>query len=354
MILEDRKIRYRLPTKIVSFGGEIENVDTLLKEKDDQIYLDEVDSDLVKIKGPGYIILDFGEEIAGGVRLLVHYGGKESHKMRCRFRFGESLGEVSSEIGEKNATNHHALRDFENDVTYLSDQSYGDTGYRFLRIDILESEIYHPIKSIYAKEWYRDLPRINNFESEDKLSKQIFETCVHTLDLCMQGRVWDGIKRDRLVWIGDMEPEIHALLHVYGNIPLVEKTLETAVRSNPMPKWINNMPSYSAWFLLIIYDVFKIGKNKEIVKKYETYLKEIIHLGLNRKTNVLLWKQKVKANAKKKLLASWNGFTQVQKDVRQNIKNTSHAITNLWHRNLKNNLKIHKFLFLQDHALEIK
>lgn len=278
MILEDRKIRYRLPTKIVSFGGEIENVDTLLKEKDDQIYLDEVESDLVKIKGPSYIILDFGEEIAGGVRLLVHYGGKETHKMRCRFRFGESLGEVCSEIGEKNATNHHALRDFENDVTYLSDQSYGDTGYRFLRIDILESEIYHPIKSIYAKEWYRDLPRINNFESEDKLSKQIFETCVHTLDLCMQGRVWDGIKRDRLVWIGDMEPEIHALLHVYGNIPLVEKTLETAVRSNPMPKWINNMPSYSAWFLLIIYDVFKIGKNKEIVKKYETYLKEIIHM----------------------------------------------------------------------------
>ena len=38
MEIEKRKIRYRLPTRIVSYGGDIANVESLLKKKDHQIY----------------------------------------------------------------------------------------------------------------------------------------------------------------------------------------------------------------------------------------------------------------------------------------------------------------------------
>ena len=276
MEIENRKIRYRLPVRIVDFKGDIENVETLLKEKDTQIYL--VEYDVLKVKGEGYIILDFGEEIAGGIRILSNLGFNQAGKlMKLRLRFGESVAETCSEIGEKGATNDHALRDFYINIPHLSDECYGDTGFRFVRIDFYaDSEAYHPIKSIYSREWFYDYKPVKQFKSDDKLLNKIYDTCLHTVTLCMQGRIWDGIKRDRLVWIGDMEPEIHAILHAYGDIEVIEKTIETAKLSNPMPNWINSIPSYSAWFLLIIYDIYKYKNDPKYVLKHLDYLNEII------------------------------------------------------------------------------
>jgi alpha-L-rhamnosidase len=37
-----------------------------------------------------------------------------------------------------------------------------------------------------------------------------------TVHLCMQDYLWDGIKRDRLVWIGDMHPEVSTINAVFG------------------------------------------------------------------------------------------------------------------------------------------
>ena len=61
MINEDRKIRYRYPVRIVDHSDNISNVETLLKEKDTQIFLS--DNDLLMVNGPGYIVLDFGNVI---------------------------------------------------------------------------------------------------------------------------------------------------------------------------------------------------------------------------------------------------------------------------------------------------
>ena len=36
--------------------------------------------------------------------------------------------------------------------------------------------------------------------------------------LNMQDCLWDGIKRDRLVWIGDMHPETMSILAVFGAV----------------------------------------------------------------------------------------------------------------------------------------
>ena len=277
MINENRKIRYRYPVRVVAHSDNIHNVETLLKEKDPQIFLS--DNDLLQIDGPGYLVLDFGEEMCGGIRILSHIKDSQTNLSKIRIRFGESVSETYSEIGEKGATNNHALRDF---VTYLpafSDESRGETGFRFVRIDFLEdSKTYHPIKMILAKEIYRDLKTIANFHCQDELLNQIYKTCVRTVSLCVQNRIWDGIKRDRLVWIGDMEPEIHALLKIYGHIQEIDETIETAKISNPMPCWINGIPSYSAWFLLIIYDIYQFDKNPDVVHKHLDYLNQILSL----------------------------------------------------------------------------
>ncbi len=277
MKVESRKIRYRYPVRIIDCSDNLSNVGTLLKEKDDQIFLD--DGDLLTIHGPGYIVLDYGEEICGGIRILSHIKDGQDKLTKIRIRFGESVSETYSSIGEKGATNNHALRDFTTDLPAFSDESRGETGFRFVRIDFLsESETYHPIKMILAKEVYHDLAPIHTFRCEDELLNKIYATAAHTVTLCVQNRIWDGIKRDRLVWIGDMEPEIHSLLHLYGHIEQIDQTIETAKISNPMPCWINNIPSYSAWFLLIIYDIYRFDQKPDIVYRHFDYLNEIIKL----------------------------------------------------------------------------
>ena len=42
-------------------------------------------------------------------------------------------------------------------------------------------------------------------------------------------------KRDRLVWIGDMQPEVLAITDLFGGHPLAEKAIEESVEKNPLP-----------------------------------------------------------------------------------------------------------------------
>ena len=273
MIKEKRKIRYQLPKKVLYKEGNLSNIDNLLKMHGDQINVGE--SEVFSIKGKGYIVLDFGKELCGGIRILTHFDKSPEELYRVRIRFGESVSETFAEIGEKNATNNHALRDFEINLPALSDQTFANTGFRFVRIDFLDENAKCNIKQIFAKEFYRQLPVKQKFVSEDKQVNKIYQTCVRTLDLNIQNRIWDGIKRDRLVWIGDMEIEIKSILHLHGFIPDIEDSLYTAEQANLLPGWMNGIPSYSSWYLLIIYDVYSFTKDKDFVLRHIKYMNEV-------------------------------------------------------------------------------
>lgn len=273
MISEKRKIRYLLPKEILYKEGSFDNEYAILRNQDSQISLGE--SDVLSINGKGYIILDFGRELCGGIRILTSFNGNPDELFKVRLRFGESVSETCAELGEKNATNNHALRDFEVSLPALSDQSFGDTGFRFVRIDFLEDKPYR-IKQIYAKEFYRRLPIVQRYVSKDKLVNQIYNTCVRTLDLNIQNRIWDGIKRDRLVWIGDMEIEIKSILYIHGLIPDIEQSLNTAEKYNQLPGWMNGIPSYSSWYLLILYDIYEYSKDKDFILRHVDYANRIL------------------------------------------------------------------------------
>ena len=94
-------IRYLYPTKIKEVENVI-NADGLFHKKDLQIGLNE--PDIVKFQPNSAIVLDFGKEIRGGVRILT-YETQDIKCVRIRIRFGESLSECFAELGEKNATN---------------------------------------------------------------------------------------------------------------------------------------------------------------------------------------------------------------------------------------------------------
>lgn len=200
---------------------------------------------------PEGILLDFGVEIHGFVQLFIKQI-ENNHKIRVRF--GESAMEAMAEPGFKNAGNDHIRRDNTYDAGFLSMPMFGPSGFRFVRIDLVEPNSVMVLETVKAICTYRDIPYIGSFECNDELLNTIWKTCAYTVHLNMQEFLWDGIKRDRLVWIGDMHPEASVIKAVFGNNECVPKSLDLARDTAPLPAFMNNIPAYSMWWIMIHYN----------------------------------------------------------------------------------------------------
>lgn len=122
---------YIYPVRICKIEG-IENSEALLS-KNDYLQIGLAETEYAVLHCGSSIVLDFGREYCGGVRILTY---QAEGKCKVRIRFGESLGEACAELGEKGASNDHSLRDFEMEPVRYSDMQFGQTAYRFIRLDI--------------------------------------------------------------------------------------------------------------------------------------------------------------------------------------------------------------------------
>ena len=268
---------YLLPTRVVD-GVGIANADTLFINKGLYAtinYNQDEWNQYLKIEGAGsYIILDFGKEMHGGIRMMtnwIYYG-----ECKVRLRFGESLGEVNSSIGEKNAKNAHSPRDFETLICAYADMTLGQTGFRFVRIDLLEDK-YIYFKNIFCENIILSETPIYTYQGCDERIKDIFETAKRTVDLCSSaGYIWDGIKRDRLVWAGDLAPEVMALTAIYGRLPVIENTMDMLTDIAPLPKYMNAIYTYSMWWIIILADYYKEFGCKDYAEKHLPYLTKLV------------------------------------------------------------------------------
>lgn len=245
-----------------------ENAEVLLENKVNQAVISHSNKYATLNEG-GYIILDFGREIHGGINLVVH-GTKDDKNGRIRVVFGESVSETLSKIGEKNATNNHSLRDMIVEVPRLSSNDIGKTGFRFVKIEGLTE--YIRIKSITAVSIYRDIEYKGQFECDNSLINQVWKTGAYTVHLNMQDYLWDGIKRDRLVWVGDMHPETSIISSVFGYDECVTKSLDLIRDENALPEWMNTIPTYSMWWLKIQLDWYYQNGDIDYLNEQKEYI----------------------------------------------------------------------------------
>lgn len=261
-------MRYVYPIKILSAAGA-ENAEVLLQEQTLQIGIGH--TPFVTLSGRSHLLLDFGKELSGGIRILTkHANGK------VRIRFGESAAEACAELGGvKNATNDHSLRDFSVELTKYSDMTFGNSAFRFVRIDTLEEDALFRIKAIVVADNADTRPEIGSFSCDDPLVNEIWSTAAYTLRLCLQnGYFWDGVKRDRLVWIGDLYPEMRAAHCLYGDTPEVLSSLFFAMEETPLPAWVSTIPAYSLWWLINLCDDYAFHGDAERIKPLLPYAKE--------------------------------------------------------------------------------
>lgn len=266
------------PKRIVYKKGQVEMGDLLLKAGIGQADLANREKCILKNSGDGEkasILLDFGKELHGGIEIVT--GMWQSNKpLKVRIRFGESVSEAMSEIGEKGATNDHAIRDFTTLLPWLGKIQLGETGFRFVRIDLEESDVELQLKEVRAIFTYRDIPYLGSFKSSDERLNKIWETGAYTVHLNMQEYLWDGIKRDRLVWVGDMHPEVATINSVFGYNEVVPKSLDLSKEITPLPAWMNGISTYSMWWIILQRDWYMHQGDLKYLKQQQPYLSNLL------------------------------------------------------------------------------
>ena len=270
-----------LPVRVVATFGDVKNSESLLNAKLPQVILKEPDR-ITLSNGDeenAAVILDFGKEINGSLRILgfTATGGSAD----VRLTFGESVSEAMSDVGEKGATNDHTLRDFNTKIMNYSDQTFGETGFRFVRIKLLGKNTTLSLKSVVAVFIYNDIEYKGSFECSDPILNDIYDTCAYTCHLCMQRYLWDGIKRDRLVWVGDMHPEMLTVKTVFGDSDIMTDTINFARETTPSPEFMNGYPTYSIWWLCILWDWYFYTGNKTFLNESKNYALGLIRQILN-------------------------------------------------------------------------
>lgn len=274
--------RYLSPVKILwqntRDAGHIKNLERLLLPGNGQADLANQNMAVLKstpVQKPSFL-LDFGTELNGGLQIVTGmYPGNKP--VRLRVRFGESVSEAMSDIEpNQNATNDHAMRDMEVLVPWLGRLEIGDTGFRFVRIDVLDSPVELQLKEVRAAFRFRDIPYLGSFRSSDTLLNQIWQTGAYTVHLNMQDYLWDGVKRDRLVWVGDMHPEVASISTVFGYNNVVPKSLDLSRDITPIPQWMNGISTYSMWWIIIHRDWYYQNGNLDYLKEQRAYLKQLL------------------------------------------------------------------------------
>lgn len=263
-IVDARVRRYLLPKRIV-WQANAPDMEYLLTE--------EGKTRTLKHAGAmPSLLVDFGREIHGGIH--IENGMTSDHvPVRLRVRFGESVSEA---MGEPN--NDHAVHDQICAAPWYGVTEIGNTGFRFVRIDMVDEGTELELKRLRAVFVFHDATRQGHFECSDERLNQIWQTGADTVHLCMQDMLWDGIKRDRLVWVGDLHPETTVVSTVFGAHDIVPNSLDFIRDLTPLPNWMNGISSYSLWWVLIQHAWFLNHGNRNYLDQQKAYLLELLRL----------------------------------------------------------------------------
>ncbi len=256
----------------VKDSKDVDNAKELLNKKASCVSFktDEVAS---FTKKGAYIVLDFGKELCGSLRFVTRMvkGGVATF----RITLGESLTEAYSSVGEKNATNDHSPRDFEVMISNMSDLTFGMSGFRFARVELLSEDVVW-IKNIFAVSILPFFEKEGYITTSDSELNKIIETAAYTLKLNFQnGYIWDGVKRDRLVWSGDLNQEIITSIYLYGDNTNITNSLSFLKDETPADDWINMIPTYSAWWVINLCDYCRMTGNRDYFEENRDYAKAI-------------------------------------------------------------------------------
>ena len=266
-VADERVRRYVPPVRIVRESDGVLDSGVLIRGPHIQSYL-HFDPPVCRLAPGSELILDFGIELQGELMLTT----AEMNLSRIRLTFGESVSETLGTPTQDHAIHRETLQ-----LPMLGQVFFGQTAFRFVRIEVpVEAEEVSLI-GVDAVAIYRDWEYRGSFISDDERLNRIWEAGAYTVHLNCQEYIYDGVKRDRLVWMGDLYPEIRTLLAVFNETALIEKSLDFIRDHTPDGRWMNGMSSYSCWWIICQRDFYLYRGDYAYLKNQKTTLTKLLN-----------------------------------------------------------------------------
>jgi alpha-L-rhamnosidase len=227
-----------------------------------------------------HAVLDVGSETFARVRVQLRSGGPAILALTT----GESVPEIHRY--DRRITDVFEL---ENGETFVT----SPTGFRYVKLMALSARggtvTLEPVQVQHIR---YSAERVGRFACSDPLLNRIWTASADTLHLCMQNEVWDATKRDQLPWMANVVTEALAAYHVFGNVPLIRRSLAILSELGPAPArplakqlypglqaaWktergeLNGIPSYTMWWVVGLADYVRYSGDRSLVQEYATEL----------------------------------------------------------------------------------
>ncbi len=189
-----------------------------------------------------YIFFDLGRETNGRIRVRCGDGPPCSFQLH----YGESVEEAWKEpyLGVRQMT------------LLPNSTGYGHKqGFRYVLLKFRGPAGTYDYPEISVDGIYYPATWIGSFESSDPQLNQAWYTGMRTAHLVMQDFVWDGIKRDRMIWAGDLYVTNRALQYLISDKELTERTLSVIAPAEETE--VNNIAGYTAYWIMTIADRYR-------------------------------------------------------------------------------------------------
>ena len=215
---------------------------------------------------PPSLLLDFGQEIAGRVRITpltagaVLVGTGESREEAEKSPWG-GMHRLDLSAGAPAYTPYSAFR-----YARLVFPA-GDAGP--VRLRVAMDHKYYPVQ-------YK-----GSFACSDALLTKLWYTGAYTAHLCMQEDIWDAPKRDRARWIGDLHVSGEVINNAFADRFLMEQTLtrlrDEAQGGKPDTEiandHVNDIPGYSCAWICCLADFHRhVGDTAFLAKQHDRLL----------------------------------------------------------------------------------
>lgn len=213
---------------------------------------------------PSALTLDFGKEIAGRIHLV----SSSDRTVTVGVSYGESAEEALAHpyLGVRQVT------------VPAHGEAFGPkSAFRYVRIFFPGAE-HTTWSRIDAQGIAYPVQYWGSFESSDPLLNRIWETGAYTAHLCMQEGIWDGVKRDRGRWMGDLDVTGRVISSVFADRSLMESTMSAVIGDSPVQRDVNTIAGYSALWITGQADFYRHAGDLTYLKSMHPQLLELLHV----------------------------------------------------------------------------
>ncbi len=129
---------------------------------------------------------------------------------------------------------------------------------------------------------YLPVERRGSFKSDNALLNRIWDTASYTMELNSREFFLDGIKRDRWVWSGDAYQSYFANRYLCFDEDVALRTIRELGGKDPVVQHINNIPDYTFYWIMSIYDHYEMTGNRSFLEEVFPRMTEFIQYTVSR------------------------------------------------------------------------